>query len=80
MIVTLKYFGALTDITNKKEEILLLDDADLSVAFLKSKLEFDYKGFQNINYLVAINQALSKLDSKIKDQDIIAFLPPFAGG
>ena len=80
MKVTLKYFGLLTDITNKKEEILQLDDENFSVTFLKSKLELDYEGLQNINYLVAINQSLSKSDSKIKDQDVIAFLPPFAGG
>ena len=80
MTITLKYFGLLTDITHKKEEILQLNDEDFSVNLLKSKLELDYKGFKNTIYSVAVNQSLSQLDYRIKNEDVIAFLPPFAGG
>lgn len=80
MIITLKYFGLLVDITQKKEEVFRLDETKVSVSFLKSKLETAYEELKNTNYSVAVNQAMSSLDYNIKDQDVIAFLPPFAGG
>ena len=80
MIVTLKYFGLIAEITNKKEEKLQLEQHDFSVAFLKSKIESVYEGLQNASYAIAVNQSFCHLDSEIKDNDVIAFLPPFAGG
>ena len=80
MIITLKYFGLLVDITQKREEVFSMDETKVSVSFLKSKLETAYEGLKNANYSIAVNQAMSSLDYNIKDQDVIAFLPPFAGG
>lgn len=80
MNVTLKYFGLLVDVTQKKEEQFLLDENIISVADLKSKLEIIYKDLQNANYSIAVNQRMNSLNYIIKDQDVIAFLPPFAGG
>jgi molybdopterin synthase sulfur carrier subunit len=80
MTVTLKYFGSLVDITQKKEEIFSLEEANTSVSFLKSKLERTYEKLKKTNYSIAVNQSMSSLDYNIKDQDVIAFLPPFAGG
>lgn len=80
MNVTLKYFGLLVDVTQKKEEQFLLDENIISVADLKSKLETIYKDLQNANYSIAVNQRMNSLNYIIKDQDVIAFLPPFAGG
>ena len=42
-IITLKYFGLLVDITQKKEEVFRLDETKVSVSFLKSKLETAYE-------------------------------------
>jgi molybdopterin synthase sulfur carrier subunit len=80
MTVTLKYFGLLVDITQKKEELFLLEEQKVSLSFLKSKMETAYEELKNTNYTIAVNQAMSSLDYTIKDQDVIAFLPPFAGG
>jgi molybdopterin synthase sulfur carrier subunit len=80
MTVTLKYFGLLVDITQKKEELFLLEEQKVSLSFLKSKMEAAYDELKNTNYTIAVNQAMSSLDYTIKDQDVIAFLPPFAGG
>lgn len=80
MTITLKYFGLLVDIAQKKEEIFLLEESKVSVSFLKAKVENAYKELKNTNYSIAVNQAMSSLDYNIKDQDVIAFLPPFAGG
>lgn len=80
MTITLKYFGLLVDITQKKEELFQLEEQKVSVSFLKSKMEAVYEELKNTNYTIAVNQAMSSLDYNVKDQDVIAFLPPFAGG
>lgn len=80
MIVTLKYFGLLVDITQKKEEVFSMEDDKLSLSFLKSKIESVYQELKNTNYSIAVNQSMISLDYTIKDRDVIAFLPPFAGG
>lgn len=80
MTITLKYFGLLVDITNKKEEQFLVEENKASLSFLKSKMEAVYEELKNTNYTIAVNQSMSSLDYAIKDQDVIAFLPPFAGG
>lgn len=80
MTITLKYFGLLVDITQKKEEIFTMEENMVSVSFLKSKMEAEYEELKNTNYSIAVNQSISSLDNNIKDQDIVAFLPPFAGG
>ncbi len=80
MIVTVKYFGLIADLTNKKEEQLQLEQETILVSSLKSKLESHYQGLQSKPYAVALNQTICSTDVEIKNQDVIAFLPPFAGG
>ncbi|WP_348798437.1 MoaD/ThiS family protein [Flavobacterium adhaerens] len=80
MTVTLKYFGSIVDITQKKEESFFAEEPILPVSVLKNKLETAYEELKRTNYSIAVNQAMSSLDTKLKDQDVIAFLPPFAGG
>ena len=80
MIIQVKYFGLLSDITNKKEEQIVFEESSLSVAFLKSKMESVYLDLQNTTYSIAVNQSMAGVNTNIKDRDIIAFLPPFAGG
>ena len=80
MILNVKYFGVLADITKKKEEQLVLDDSNLTVNALKSKMESVYQELQRTSYSIAVNQKMSEVNVSVKDQDVIAFLPPFAGG
>ncbi|MBF4470996.1 MoaD/ThiS family protein [Flavobacterium sp. HJJ] len=80
MTITLKYFGSLADITKLREEQFTFDEETISVSALKSKIESSYQNMQNTAYTIAVNQTMSDLQNKIKDQDVIAFLPPFAGG
>jgi molybdopterin synthase sulfur carrier subunit len=80
MTITLKYFGLLADITKLKEEQFAFEEETISVSVLKSKIENNYSNIQNITYTISVNQVISSLQTPIKDQDIVAFLPPFAGG
>jgi molybdopterin synthase sulfur carrier subunit len=80
MILNIKYFGVLAEITKKKEEQLVLDESNMTVNSLKLKMEVAYQELQKNNYSIAVNQAMVGMDTAINDQDVIAFLPPFAGG
>ena len=80
MTITLKYFGSLVDVTKLKEEQFTFEEETISVFALKSKIESNYQNMQSATYNIAVNQTMSDLQTKIKDQDVIAFLPPFAGG
>ena len=80
MIISIKYFGLLTDIVQKKEEQLIIEEETISVGFLKNKMESQNQELKNTFYSIAINQVLAGIDQTINDKDTIAFLPPFAGG
>lgn len=80
MIISIKYFGLLAEITQKKEEQIILEESNFSVALLKSKIESTYQDLQKNNYSIAVNQVMATTNTTLKENDIIAFLPPFAGG
>lgn len=80
MTITLKYFGLLADITQMKEEHFTFNEDTILVSALKSKIESSYQKMQNTAYNIAVNQTIVDLQATIKDQDVVALLPPFAGG
>ena len=80
MEITVKYFGIIADITQKKEEVFFVDEDLSTVKKLKSKVEIKYPKALVINYSIAVNQKFLQNDILLEKDDIIAFLPPFAGG
>ncbi len=80
MEITVKYFGIIADITQKKEEVFFLEDESNTINNLKSKLEVKYPKILVTNYSIAVNEKFLQNDISLKNKDIIAFLPPFAGG
>ena len=80
MEITLKYFGIIADITQKKEELFFIEDEFNSLKLLQLKLEIKYPKILVINYSIAVNKKFLQNDILLKNSDIIALLPPFAGG
>ena len=80
MTITLKYFGLITDITNKKEEVFSLESNSISVADFQLQLEKKYPELQNTTYSIAVNQSITTTDILVNDNDEIDLLPPYAGG
>ena len=80
MIITIKYFGAIADVTEQPEEQIYFQSENNSVKSFRSQLEILYPGIQNIAYSIALNQSMAKDTDQIKDNDELALLPPFAGG
>lgn len=80
MLVTVKYFGLIADIIQKKEEQLIFKDVVVTLNQLQIKLEKEYPEIKNTTYSFAVNQSITKSDIALKNNDEIALLPPFAGG
>jgi molybdopterin synthase sulfur carrier subunit len=80
MRVTLKYFGLLAEITNCNEEQLELNANAPTLLGLKNTIENRFPDFQKTAYSIALNHSLCNDEVALKEADVIAFLPPFAGG
>ncbi len=78
MTLKLKYFGMVAEASGKEEE--LLDGAFLSVQELEEGLLLKYPNLSEINFKVAVNQNIVERDFKLKGDEEVALLPPFAGG
>lgn len=78
-MITVKYFGAIAEQTKSKEEEFSFEETSLS-DFL-SDLALKY-ALDDLKFTVAVNQKMvqNPVDYTLKSNDVIALLPPFAGG
>ncbi|PJB13929.1 MAG: MoaD/ThiS family protein [Flavobacteriales bacterium CG_4_9_14_3_um_filter_32_8] len=78
MKLAVKYFGMIAEAIGKQEEQLeITGNSVLEVdVFLKNK----YAKLEFLNYKFAVNQVLVDGIKRLKENDEIALLPPFAGG
>ncbi len=78
-MIIVKYFGLIAEKTNCFEEIYSIDSIDFEefINEIKNKHQL-----QNQVFSVAVNERIMAFDKnmKLKINDIIAILPPFAGG
>lgn len=77
MKIKILFFGILSDITGKEE--LHLTDVNFT-GELNSRLHSMYPRITNVTYRIAVNKEMISNDTKLKDGDEVALLPPFAGG
>ncbi|MBF2709805.1 MoaD/ThiS family protein [Flavobacterium soyangense] len=78
-MILLKYFGNIAEKTKSNEEEIPY--LDISLKQLIDELEQKYN-LDKQSFSVAINQKIVQniQNQKLKDNDIVALLPPFAGG
>lgn len=78
-MILVKYFGAIAERTKSQGEEFSFSDLPLSD--LLSALEQKYQ-LDQLSFSVAVNQKMLQdaTDYRLKSNDIIALLPPFAGG
>lgn len=78
-MIEIKYFGAVAEKT--KCEFEKLSFSEVSLQKLLQDLEEKY-AFESMTFSVAVNQKIvSKAsDYTLQTSDIVALLPPFAGG
>ena len=77
MLITIKYFGQIVEVTQRKEESIEFSGALISE--LIEQLYEKYVPLKNKSFKIAQNQELVVLETKISGKEI-ALLPPFAGG
>ncbi len=78
-MIQIKYFGAIAEETKSREEVFPFSEMNLQQ--LIDELEQKYQ-LKKLSFSVAVNQKIiqDKENYSIKKNDIIALLPPFAGG
>lgn len=77
MLITVKYFGLIAEITQCENEPILFSEK--SIKALLDLLYVKYPDLRDKNFEVAQNQELVPIESLINGNEI-ALLPPFAGG
>lgn len=80
MRLKILFFGVATDIT-AMESIDLVTESHTLTELMK-ELFNKYPALQNTSFQIALNQEFTNINQNIslKDDDVIALLPPFAGG
>ena len=79
--VKVLYFGQARDAAEVAEEDVSLPNRS-SVAFLVTRSTTVHGRLQRISAAmrIAVNEEISKGDQTLADGDVVAFLPPVAGG
>jgi molybdopterin synthase sulfur carrier subunit len=78
-MIEVKYFGAVAEKTQCPFEKVV--SSNISLQELLQNLEEKYQ-FDSLSFSVAVNQKIvsKTADYTLKTSDIVALLPPFAGG
>ena len=78
-MIAIKYFGAVAEKTRSQGEEISF--SDLSLHQLLASLEEKYE-LSPLSFSVAVNQKIVQdtANYMLKSDDIVALLPPFAGG
>ncbi len=78
MILQIKYFGMLSEAVEKENEDF--NFSEKTVEELIASLKNRYVKLEAMNFKVAVNHSIAKLNKELSENDEIALLPPFAGG
>jgi len=77
MKVKILFFGILSEAAGK-QEMILNDISDSET--LRNHLTSLIPGLKNYTFRMALNQEFIDSNCALKDGDVIAMMPPFAGG
>ncbi|MDQ7055455.1 MAG: molybdopterin converting factor subunit 1 [Persephonella sp.] len=81
MKVKVLYFSSIRDRVKKREELLEIPD-DATVSYLTGILKQLYPGISEVidRVMIAVNEEYVNAETKLKEGDIIAIIPPVSGG
>lgn len=79
MRIDIMYFGSVAEAVGSVSETVEVKD-DIVLGSIQDQLELNYPDLTSMQYNIAVNQRISKSDSILKAYDVLALLPPFAGG
>ncbi|WP_310379197.1 MoaD/ThiS family protein [Flavobacterium sp.] len=78
-MISVKYFGAIAEKTKTLEEDFSFSEMSLNDLLLALEQKYDWS---QLSFSVAVNQKIVQVQSNyiLKNNDVIALLPPFSGG
>lgn len=79
MNIKVMLFGSLVDATGTSQIEIKVNEAS-DVDSLKSKLLNDFPKLSKYNFVVAVYKQVVNGNAKLNNGDMVALLPPFAGG
>ena len=80
MNVAVLLFGITTELLSTNS-LTIETLTDATVSDLKAELVAKYPQLENINsYAIAVNEAYASNDTILKENDVIAIIPPVSGG
>lgn len=77
MGIQIKVFGQLADIIGS-DELQLQDIGDTGT--LREKMISDFPELANYPFVIAVGKKIVNGNQKLNTDDVVALLPPFAGG
>jgi molybdopterin converting factor subunit 1 len=79
MNIRVLFFGITTDLVNTSNLILEVEKS-ITIADFKVFLKNKYSQLENINsYAVAVNEEYADDDFLLKENDVVAIIPPVSG-
>jgi molybdopterin converting factor subunit 1 len=80
MKINTLFFGITTDLVGASELQVEVDE-NSSIAAFKEDLKDEFSQLENINsYAIAVNEEYATDDFVLKENDIVAVIPPVSGG
>lgn len=80
MKIRILFFGITTDLVNTQNLVLEIDEI-VTVFDFKTILRDKFPKLENINsYAIAVNEAYADDDLHLKEDDVVAIIPPVSGG
>jgi molybdopterin synthase sulfur carrier subunit len=79
MKIILKYFGEIAEILGTEEETLIIS-SPISLNELMNQFLAKSKKLNQLVIKTAVNNKLIDHNITLENNDVISFLPPFAGG
>lgn len=77
MEIKVLYFGVLAEVT---QTMFRQYSGIISFSHLMQRINDEYPDFAHYTYRIAVNSELQNEEPQLKNNDEVAFLPPFAGG
>ena len=80
MTIQVLFFGITTDLVGVNTSTQFLKE-NATVKELRKVLATDYSGLKNIHeYAIAVNETYADDELELREEDIVAIIPPVSGG
>lgn len=80
MNVDVLFFGITTDLVGTSQHKIEVEQ-NSSIANFKNVLKNEFSQLENINsYAIAVNEEYANDDLVLKENDVVAVIPPVSGG